>query len=119
MVLALAWLLAQARHRRQRRLPVAEPTYHEVTISGDALGDALSDDLDAVAGVRRARARLCGTRAHPEAQIDLTLGPAGVPAHVLNDVPGATERVRRSTGWDELPTRVRLTVARHGPHRAE
>ncbi|MEE4546332.1 alkaline shock response membrane anchor protein AmaP [Streptomyces sp. V4-01] len=119
MVLALVWLLAQSRRRRPRRLPVAENTRHHVTISDGVLGEALTDDLDTVTGVRRARARLRGPRSHPQAQIDLTLDPAGVPVRVLEGVPSATERARRSVRWDELPAHVHLAVARHGSHRVE
>lgn len=122
LVLALAWLVAQSRRRRARRLPVAqhtEHTEHTVTIGDDVLSDALTDDLDAVRGVRHARAHLRGAAAHPHAQIDLTLTPQAVPTRILEEVPRAADRARRSVRWDELPTHVHLSVARHGAHRVE
>lgn len=119
MVLALAWLMTQSGRRRPRRLPVAQDTRNNVTISDGVLSEVLAADLDAVRGVRRARARLRGPRTHPQAQIDLTLDPSGVPAHVLEGVPNATERALRSVRWNALPTHVHLAVKRHGSHRVE
>jgi hypothetical protein len=119
LLLALTWLLAQSRRRRAHPLSVGESPQQAVTVSDNVLGDALTDDLDTLTGVRRAQARLGGSRTHPEAQIDLTLEPGSTPEHALKEIYAVTERARRSAGWDELPTHVVLNVARHGPHRAE
>jgi len=119
MLMALSWLLAQSRRRRPSPLPVAGSPRPAVTVDDDVLSDVLGDDLDGLTGIRRARARFTGPRAHPEARIDLTLGPGALPTRVLDGVPAATERARRSAGWDELPTHVGLSVTRHGPHRAD
>lgn len=83
------------------------------------LGGALGEDLAALPGVEHARARLAPPAAHPESRIALTLAPDAAPREVLNEVDGPVERARRSLGWDEFPTGVRLTVTRHGRRRAE
>ncbi|MFE1958964.1 alkaline shock response membrane anchor protein AmaP [Streptomyces sp. NPDC059479] len=119
MLLALSWLLAQARRRRPRQLSVADTPRKAVTVSDHVVDDALTTDLNTLPGVRRARARVSGPPSRPQARIGLTLDLGSTPEQVLKDVRSAVERARRSAGWDELPTRVRLAVARHGSHRVE
>lgn len=118
MLLALLWLLAQSPWRRARTMPVADTPDDAVAVSERVLSDALTTDLDHLPGARRTRARIHGP-AHPRARIDLTLDPGATPDRVLPDIRDAVERARRSAGWAELPTRVHLSVAGHGPHRAE
>lgn len=118
MLLALLWLLAQSPWRRARAIPVPDTRDHGVAVSDHALAGALTADLDLLPGTRRTRARIHGPT-HPRAFVDLTLDPGTAPEHVLRDVHDAVERARRSAGWEDLPVRVHLGVARHGPHRAE
>ncbi|MFE2498240.1 alkaline shock response membrane anchor protein AmaP [Streptomyces scopuliridis] len=118
-LLALTWLLSQHRRWRSRQLPVPDTPRKAVSVNDHALNDALTTDLNTLPGARRTRARVSGPPTHPQALIALTLAPGITPEHVLNDVSTAVEQARRSAGWDQLPSRVRLDVAHHGPHRAE
>lgn len=119
MLLALLWLLSQVRRRRPRHVSAADTPQQAVALSDHVLGDALATDLDMLPGIRRTQARVFGPSTRPQTWINLTLNPGSTPRHVLPDVRDAVERARRSTGWDELPASVRLSVARHSPHRAE
>lgn len=119
MLLALLWLLYQTPWRGARALPVADASPHDLAVTDHVLADALTADLGLLPGVRRSHASIHGPTARPRAHVDLTLGPGHTPQNALKDVRAATERTRRSAGWDELPTHVHLDVARHGPHRAE
>ncbi|MGW3012827.1 alkaline shock response membrane anchor protein AmaP [Streptomyces sp. NPDC001219] len=118
LLLALAWLLSQ-RRRHPRQLTVADSSEETVTVSNHALSDALTTDLTMLQGVRGGHALFYGDHTHPQARIGLTLGPGTSPEQILEGLHDAVERARRSAGWDNLPTRVSLSVARHSPHRVE
>jgi hypothetical protein len=119
MLLALWWLLAQFLRHRARWLSTAGGSGLAVRIDDHVLDNALAADLGALPGVERARVRLTGTPATPHAQVGLTLTPDSTPSRVLDDVRNAVDRARRSAGWDELPARATLRVARHPAHRVE
>lgn len=119
MLAALWWLLSQARRHRARRLSVGNTPQEAAGIDDHVLDDALAADLDTLPGVARARVRVSGPPYRPRARIALTLDPDSAPEPVLRDLRDAVERARRSAGWGELPTRARLHVARHGPHRVD
>jgi hypothetical protein len=119
MFLALLWLLSQTPRRRPRAMHVAGIPEQAVAVNDRVLADALTKDLDLLPGTRRTRARIHGPAARPQARVDLTLNAGSTPEQLLRDVRGAVERARRSARWEELPTRVHLDVAGHGPHRAE
>ncbi|WP_407555479.1 alkaline shock response membrane anchor protein AmaP [Streptomyces sp. Pv4-95] len=118
LLLALAWLLAQ-RRRHPRQLTVTDSSEEAVTVSNLALSDALTTDLNLLPGIRSAHALFYGPRTHPHARISLTLRTGTTPEQVLAGLHDAVEQARRSAGWDNLPTRVDLSVARHSPHRVE
>ncbi|MGW3009168.1 alkaline shock response membrane anchor protein AmaP [Streptomyces sp. NPDC001219] len=118
MLLALVWLLSQHR-RHPRRLTVADSSEETVTVSNHALSDALATDLAMLPGVRDSRALFYGKHTHPQARIGLALGPGTGPEQILKGLHDAVERARRSAGWDNLPTRVDLSVAHHRAHRVE
>ncbi|MGW2919337.1 alkaline shock response membrane anchor protein AmaP [Streptomyces angustmyceticus] len=118
LLFALAWLLSQHRHH-PRQLTVADSSEETVTVSNHALSDALTTDLTMLPGVRDSRALFYGKHTHPQARIDLALGPGTGPEQTLKGLHDAVERAGRSAGWDTLPTRVDLGVARHRAHRVE
>ncbi|MFF3542039.1 hypothetical protein ACFYXD_09270 [Streptomyces platensis] len=97
----------------------ARPPPLAVTVSNHALSDALTTDLNMLPGVRGSHALFYGKHTRPQARIGLTLGPGTSPEKILEGLHDAVERTRRSAGWDNLPTRVDLSVARHSPHRVE
>ncbi|MFG2887933.1 alkaline shock response membrane anchor protein AmaP [Streptomyces sp. NPDC048248] len=118
MLLALTWLLSQ-RRRRPRQLSVGAPPEEAVAVSNHALSDALTAGIDTLPGVRGSHTHLYGPRTHPQAPISITLSPGTSPEQILEGLHEAVERARASAGWNELPTRVRLSVARHSPNRVE
>lgn len=115
--LAVWWLLSQGRWGRARRLGVGGGRSAE-GVEDRVLDDALTADLAALPGVRSASARLTGPPSRVRARVALTLAPGASPAPVLDGTDAAADRLRRSAGWDALPVRARLRVARHGKHRA-
>ncbi|WP_431683309.1 alkaline shock response membrane anchor protein AmaP [Kitasatospora sp. KL5] len=117
--LALWWLLAQLRHRHPGRLPVGNPPCDGVELHDAALNDALAADAARLPGVHKAQAHLTGHAHHPHATLDLTLDPDARPRDILPALESTLHRARRSTGWEQLPTRATLRVASHRPHRAE
>jgi hypothetical protein len=119
MLLALWWLLSQPRRHRARRLSVEDTPEATIGVDDHVLNDALTADLEALPGVRRARARLSGPPTPARARVSLTLEPDSAPDRALTELRAAVERARRSIGWEELPTRAHLRVARHRPHRVE
>ncbi|MEV7815346.1 alkaline shock response membrane anchor protein AmaP [Streptomyces flaveolus] len=120
-LLALWWLVLQLLRPRPGAIPVGgTPPAQGVELRDRALGDAIATETSTLPGVQRARARVTGTARHPGARIDLTLGPHSSPRHTLSALcEGPLDHARRSTATDQLPTRVRLRVARLKPHRAQ
>ncbi|MDO0926650.1 alkaline shock response membrane anchor protein AmaP [Streptomyces sp. TG1A-8] len=121
LLLALWWLLAQLRRRRPGTLPVGgTPPQEGVELSDRALGDAIAADAGALPDVQEAGVRITGRPAHPHARVGLTLTPEGSPGEALDALcRGPLLTARRSTGYSDLPTEVRLHVARHKAHRAQ
>ncbi|MEU2157643.1 alkaline shock response membrane anchor protein AmaP [Streptomyces sp. NPDC019396] len=120
-LLALWWLLAQLRRHRPRHMAVGgRPPADGVELRDRALSDALATEAGHLPGVHKAKARMAGSTAHPEARITLTLTPSSAPGQVVEKLyNGPVERVRRSTGWEHLSTQTRLRVAHRRPHRVE
>lgn len=119
MLLALWWLFSQAHRHRALRLSVGGTSRHTANVSDGVIDDALTADLEALPGVRKAQAHLEGQPVPSMAEIGVTLDPDTAPEQAVRDVDSAVERARRSAGWEELPTRARLRVARHGAQRVE
>lgn len=120
VLLALWWLLSQLRAPHPGRMRVGSPPADGVELRHDALSDALAADSRQLPGVQQARAQMTGPSTHPQARITLTLSPDSAPGPVLEALSqGPLERVRQSTGWNQLPTQVRLKTTPHKPHRAE
>ncbi|MFE9093738.1 alkaline shock response membrane anchor protein AmaP [Streptomyces sp. NPDC007264] len=120
-LLALWWLLAQLRRRRPGVLPVGgTPPQEGVELRDRALSDAIAAGAGALPGVQQAEVRITGRSAHPRAHVKLTLTPEGAPGAALDALcEGPLRTARRSTGCPDMPTEVRLQVARHKPHRAQ
>ncbi|WP_031029811.1 hypothetical protein [Streptomyces sp. NRRL WC-3725] len=120
-LLALWWLLVQLSRRRPGSLPVGgTPPQEGVELRDRALGDAIATEAGAIQGVDDATVRITGRPAHPRTRVGLTLTPEGAPGATLGALcEGPLRTARRSTGLPDMPTEVRLRVARHKPHRAE
>ncbi|MEV5662962.1 alkaline shock response membrane anchor protein AmaP [Streptomyces flaveolus] len=120
-LLALWWLLAQLSRRRPGTLPVGgTPPQEGVELRDRALSDAIAAEAGALPTVEHAAVRLTGRPAHHRTRVRLTLTPEGTPGATLGALcAGPLRTARRSTGRPDMPTEVRLHVARHKPHRAE
>ncbi|MEU2420783.1 alkaline shock response membrane anchor protein AmaP [Streptomyces sp. NPDC007851] len=119
--LALWWLLAQLSRRRPGALPLGDtPPQEGVELRDRALSDAIASEAGALPGVEHAAVRITGRPAHPRTRVKLTLTPEAAPGAALGALcEGPLSTARRSTGRPDIPTEVRLRVARHQPHRAE
>ncbi|MEU2334740.1 alkaline shock response membrane anchor protein AmaP [Streptomyces sp. NPDC006654] len=120
-LLALCWLLAQLSRRRPGSLPVGgTPPQEGVELRDRALGDAIATEAGALPGVGHAVVHITGRPARHRTLVKLTLTPEGTPGATLGALcEGPLRTARRSTGVADMPTEVRLQVARHKPHRVE
>ncbi|MGV9251533.1 alkaline shock response membrane anchor protein AmaP [Streptomyces sp. NPDC003697] len=120
-LLALWWLLSQLRRRHPGALPVGgAPPQEGIELRDRALSDAMAAEAGALPGVQHATVRITGRAARPRTWVRLTLTPGEAPGAALDALcEGPLRTARRSTGSPEMPTEVRLRVARHRAHRAE
>lgn len=120
-LLALWWLLDQLSRRRPGSLPVGGTSLQGgVELRDRALGDAIAAEAGALPTVEHAAVRVTGRPAHHRTRVRLTLTPEGTPGATLGALcEGPLRTARRSTGLADMPTEVRLQVARHKPHRVE
>ncbi|SEE22912.1 alkaline shock response membrane anchor protein AmaP [Streptomyces sp. Ag109_O5-10] len=120
-LLALWWLLAQLSRRRPGSLPVGgTPPQEGVELRDRALSEAIANEAGALPGVGHAAVLITGRPGRHRTRIELTLTPEGTPGATLGALcEGPLRTARRSTGLADMPTEVRLQVARHKPHRVE
>lgn len=120
-LLALGWLLAQLSRRRPGSLPVGgTPPQEGVELRDRALSEAIANEAGALPGVGHAAVLITGRPSRHRTRIELTLTPEGTPGATLGALcEGPLRTARRSTGLADMPTEVRLQVARHKPHRVE
>ncbi|MFJ3230817.1 alkaline shock response membrane anchor protein AmaP [Streptomyces sp. NPDC086787] len=120
-LLALWWLLAQLGRRRPGALSVGgTPPQEGVELRERALSDAMASEVGALPGVAHAAVRITGRHSRPRTRVGLTLVPRGAPGATLSALcEGPLRTALRSTGLPDMPTEVRLQVARHKPRRAE
>jgi hypothetical protein len=138
LVLALWWLLPQFGRRPVRSLRVEDHTdgagdgpsglgtgfgmvgddADTLTVSGNALADAIEDDLSEVSGVEHVSAHLVRRRKGPTLRVMIRAEPGCEPRTLLTAV---RERVlpnaRESVGLAELPSVTTLRTSRGLPKR--
>ncbi|MBP2707845.1 hypothetical protein JOL79_29105 [Microbispora sp. RL4-1S] len=112
-LIGLAWLLAQLRIDRLRRVRLEESASGVTEVDGGPVGAALADQVGRYPAVRRARAVL---RGRPDAPL-LDLGVSAREPADLSDLvtrlhEEAVPDVRGTLGLSRLPTLVRLSVER-------
>ncbi|MBY8887487.1 alkaline shock response membrane anchor protein AmaP [Streptomyces sp. PTM05] len=109
VVVALWWLLAQARTRRPGRITLQEAPEGDVVLGGRALAEMLAADAEELSGVARARFTLTGRATAPAVRAALLVEPGAVPTDVVRDLDAVVlARARESAGLDALPAEVRL-----------
>lgn len=114
VLVALWWLLAQARTRRMRQLRVDSGDGQGAVLRGRALESVLTAESEAYDGVVWANAALIGKRGAPQARLVLGLAPHATPEEVVAGLDAAVlERARGSAGLAALPAEARLRAVRH------
>lgn len=111
-LLGLAWLFAQGRTEKLPGLSL-EPDRSEgsTRVASRAVTEAIEADVNALPGVRKARARLLGSQRHPRLMLTMTYGTradlAALRGHIADE---AVTRLRTALEVDSLPTVVRLRL---------
>ncbi|GII76307.1 hypothetical protein Sru01_12890 [Sphaerisporangium rufum] len=112
-LLALRWLLLQARTDAIRRITLPWTAGHGTArLSARAAADAVSDDVEAALPAGRARAVLGGTPAAPRVAVGVVLPDDADPAAARHGVHRALARLRYALEDDRVPAVVRLHAAR-------
>jgi hypothetical protein len=111
-LLALWWLIAQLRTDRLRGIDLRPSGRDGQTyLDGDAITDAIEDEVESYRGVSRTRARLSGKRTAPRLTLVVTLdGRVGVGEIRHRVEEQALDHARHALETDWLPTRVDLTL---------
>ena len=113
-LLALWWMMAQAKTRALRRLPLEPDRLHgTTTLRADAATGALTDELESHPGVRAAGALLHGSSTTPGLRLGVTAenraDPGLVRAGIENE---ALPHLRDALELDKIPTVARLQFSR-------
>ncbi|MFF7211785.1 alkaline shock response membrane anchor protein AmaP [Streptomyces sp. NPDC008238] len=118
-VLALLWLVTQARRHRTRTVHLGgTPPPDDVELRAGALSDAVAAEVRTVPGIAEASAHITGRPAHPCLHMALKLSADAKPAPVLRALcHGPLAHARDCTGLTHLPTRARMDVDRHKARR--
>jgi hypothetical protein len=117
-LVALWWLLAQARTRRLRQLRIDSGDGQGALIRGRALEGVLTTESEAYEGVEWAGAALVSRHGGPNARLVLGLAPQAVPGEVVAGLDAEVlAHARASAGLDELPAEARLRAVRHRARR--
>jgi hypothetical protein len=112
-VLAIAWLVAQARTGRVVTLRLrSDDAKGAVTrLAAAALTDALREELEAGRGVARAHARVVGAPSAPRLRIHVALDGTADVGEVRDRVEGdALAHARAAAALADMPADVRLTI---------
>jgi len=138
LVLALWWLLPQFGRKPVRSLRVQDVTdgagegpsglgtgfgmvgddADTLTVSGNALADAIEDDLSHVGGVEHVSAHLVRRRRGPTLRVLIRAEPGAEPRTVLSAVRDRVlPNAREAVGLSTLPTVVTLRTGRGLPKR--
>ncbi|MEW9532895.1 alkaline shock response membrane anchor protein AmaP [Microbispora sp. NPDC049125] len=116
-LLGLAWLLAQMRIGRVRRLRLQSGMSGITEVDARPASDAVAAQIGEYPDVRRARAVLRGSSDHPRLDLGVAAGePADLSALVTRLHDEAVPALRSTLGLRRLPALVRLSLVRPGRH---
>ncbi|KAB2347012.1 alkaline shock response membrane anchor protein AmaP [Actinomadura rudentiformis] len=117
-LIGVAWLLAQARSEKLPGLSLeADDSGGQTRVSSDAVTSALEEEIEALPGVRAARARLLGDKDHPRLMLNVAYGARANLETLRKGIEDkAVTHVRAALDLNALPTVVRLSLV-PGQHR--
>ncbi|MFF3982248.1 hypothetical protein [Streptomyces sp. NPDC001828] len=112
-VLLAWWLLAQIRHRRPPRLPLAAAGGHLRT---RALEEVLVESAVALDGISRCHARVHARRRRLCLSLHVWLAPDTTPDQVVQQLTALTREAGRAAAPYEIDTRLRMSHVTHRAH---
>lgn len=112
-LLALRWLFGQSGTSRMSTLNLErDRSAGETKLHGGALTDALCEDVEGYRGVSGAKAALLGRADKPRLRLDVGLTEDADLGAVRQRIEQqALPRARQASSLDQLPVRLRLSVA--------
>ncbi|WP_228471590.1 alkaline shock response membrane anchor protein AmaP, partial [Streptomyces alkaliphilus] len=118
VLLTAWWALAQLRRGRRRELSLDEDRV--TVLRGAALEEAVTEEIESLPGVERARVALEGGRHGPRLRAGMVLEAGARPGEVVRRFRTETlEHVRSSTGRRDLTADLRVRSTRHAADRVE
>lgn len=109
--LGLVWAARSVRPEPQPDIAVAAPADTEIRVMSGAVGDAVAEQAQALAGVGKARARMVGSTRAPALRVTLWLADDCHVADVLDALETQVlAPARSSLGLAELAVAVRLEL---------
>jgi hypothetical protein len=111
-LLALGWLLIQARTNRMSGLDLeADRSHGRTRLEADALTGAMTGEIESYRGVAGASARLHGDSVRPRLSVRVDLDGRVDPGEVRRRVESeALAHARSALSAERLPTRLELVV---------
>lgn len=110
-LLALYWLIVQLRIERVGSVPVGQTRLGDSVLTSSVLTAAITEEAEAVPGVRRARTRLVGDEIQPELAVTVWLREGADVTVVRQAMDTAVvPHARQALGHDRMQTWLRLEV---------
>jgi hypothetical protein len=112
-LLALRWLIAQARTQRVSSLSLeSDRSLGHTKLSTNALSEAVEDEVERIRGVDRASARMLGKPGQPLLRLDVKVGDDGDLGYIRSRIEQDTvPHARQAVSMDRLPVWVRLAMS--------
>jgi hypothetical protein len=111
VVFGLIWFVRSLRPERHPDVVLEDQLDAGLTVTSDALAEAVALDAEQLDGVVRARVRAVGTRAAPALRVQLWLTEGTDLREVWHEMDtGVLRRAKDSLGLDTLPAAVRVEL---------
>lgn len=113
LLLIGSWLVWQSlRPERRSDIELDRASGRELTVTSNAIADALRADAESIDGVSQVRARSVGTTTNPALRLHIWLRQGAELTPVWQQLDERVlARARKSLGTETLPTAVRLELA--------
>lgn len=113
LCLGLWWLLRAMRPEQRPDVRLEQSSGGRLTVTSNALTEAVRADAEEVTGVTRARARMAGSDQAPSLRLTLSLQEGTNVRDVWDELDEKVlARARGALGTDTLPTSIRLRLDR-------